>query len=78
MRQTLALVITLIAHWAEFIRIDRVDVAFTSKGKTLALIVTLIASRTEFIRIGGVDITFTARIETSEHEEFQYFNLNPL
>ena len=59
--------ITLIANWTEFIRIDRIDIAFTSKWKTLALIVTLVASRTEFIRIGGVDITFAPRIETSEH-----------
>ena len=69
LRQTLALVITLIAHWAQFIRVDGVDIAFTSKWETLALVVTLEASRTEFVRIGGVDITFTARIETSEHKQ---------
>ena len=69
LRQTLALVITLIAHRAQFIRVDGVDIAFTSKWETLALVVTLEASRTEFVRIGGVDITFTARIETSEHKQ---------
>ena len=60
--------ITLIANWTEFIRIDGIDIAFTSKWKTLALIVTLVPGRTELIRVGGVEITLTARIETSEHK----------
>ena len=63
------MVITLIAHRAQFIRVDGVDIAFASLWKTLALIVTLVASRTEFVRIDGVDITFTAGIETSEQRD---------
>ena len=62
MRQTFALVIALIAHWAEFIRVDGVDIAFTPKWKTLALIITFVPRGTQLIGIGGVDITFTARI----------------